>query len=188
MRNTKQYISTNPPDDGCNDERLQRAHAQVIAPFGVAGKAGFEPATCGLEVRCSVQLSYLPFFKITRMLDGMPSKPPPHSVRFPDYSIPYNKVGYLSTAQFILSYAQFYNKWQKRDNKPEYFTYADHQAMRSKNMRKDVWEHAVKRLISFGWIETNGSGYKITPEGIEAARRVAARNAGRPDRYNLNKD
>ena len=29
----------------------------------MAGKAGLEPATLGLEDRCSIQLSYLPFAK-----------------------------------------------------------------------------------------------------------------------------
>ena len=122
------------------------------------------------------------------MLIGMPSKPPPHSVRFPDYSIPYTQVGYLSTAQFILSYAHFYSRWWKHDNKPEYFTHKEHQAMRAKQMRKDVWEKAAQRLAGFGWLHHNGVGYKITPAGIDAAKRIAARNAGRPDRYNLNKD
>lgn len=82
----------------------------------------------------------------------------------------------------------FYNKWWKRDGKPEYFTLAEHQALRAKPMRKDVWETAAQKLVGFGWLTQSQGGYRITPEGVDAAKRIAARNAGRPDRNGLNKD
>ncbi|MFN7318897.1 MAG: hypothetical protein ACK5S6_05245 [bacterium] len=112
----------------------------------------------------------------------MPSKAS-HSERFPDYNVPYTMLGYMSTGHFILTYARFYERWWERDNKPATFTYEQHSEFRHKAMRKDSWRQAAMKLVKNGWLTVDDNhNYRITPEGIEICRRVAARNSARPDR------
>ena len=47
-----------------NAELVEASRAQRGTPRNMVGAAGIEPATLGLEIRCSIRLSYAPLSKI----------------------------------------------------------------------------------------------------------------------------
>jgi hypothetical protein len=110
----------------------------------------------------------------------MPGKPVPHAIRFPDYGVPFKVIAYGSYAQMLIYYAHF---------KKGPFTYADHMSMRFRQIRKDMWVIAAKKLVGLGWMNEVSDGvYQITKEGSDAVRRIGNRNAIRRAKVGDSKD
>jgi len=102
------------------------------------------------------------------------SKQIPHSVRFPDYGIPYKVIGKHSWASYILSYAAF----TARINPPGIFTLEDYRKFRTGEVRSDYWRNAIKRLTSLGYLmELPNGAVQITAKGYDANIRIGKRNA-----------
>lgn len=103
----------------------------------------------------------------------MPSQVP-HSVRFPDYGIPYKVIGRRSWAAYILSYAAFI----ARVRPPGSFSLEDYRSFRAGEVRRDYWNASTKKLVSLGYLMALSDGmFQITAKGYDANIRIAKRNA-----------
>ena len=172
----------NPPYYCCVFVVFYVFHALHVTrnTFGRQGRI----RTCDLRIRSPLLYpsELLAVLSKTLYYDFMKSNPS-HLERFPDYSVPYSKLGYLTTAHIILTYARFYERWWRQDKKPATFTYEQHLEFRTKQIRKDTWYIAASKLVKYGWLTVDDNrNYRITPDGINICKRVAARNSARPDR------
>lgn len=102
------------------------------------------------------------------------SKQIPHSVRRPDYGIPYKVIARGSWTQYILSYACFV----ARINPPGVFGLADYRKFRTGDVRRDYFTNSTKKLVSLGYLmQLPDEQFKVTTKGIDASIRIGKRNA-----------
>lgn len=104
----------------------------------------------------------------------MPSKQIPHAVRYPDFGISKQDIPYGSLPKRLLYYARF---------RMEKFTFETYRGFRCDTRpSKESFARAVKKLVSMGFLVVSGDGFIITPDGLQAVRKIGARDSLRAER------